>query len=173
MRPFTIGSCLAIWPARNQPTPPEIMVGSFGMGLKLALSESDAQGLAPYRIPSNATMLNIWQQHFADAEAISYITTGIVVELPRADRSVFLARVHNLPARFSNSSQGFYTLVLNVSALLSGITNPRTLLIIYPQAYISMYNACTPFSTAAICQGLPSLTGSTQPLTLASVAKPL
>jgi hypothetical protein len=104
MRPFTIGGCLAIWLTRDQLPPREIMIGTIGMGPRLTLSESDAQDLTPYRIPSNATLLNIWQQYFADAEAISYITTGIVVELPRADRSVFWARVHKLPTGFSNST---------------------------------------------------------------------
>lgn len=104
MRPFTIGGCLAIWLTRSQPLPREIMIDHIGMGPKLTLSESDAHDLAPYRIPSTSTMLNIWQKHFPDAEAISYITTGIVVELPQTDRNVFLARIHHLPTRFSNSA---------------------------------------------------------------------
>jgi hypothetical protein len=104
MRPFTIGGCLAVWLTHNQPLPREIMIGKRGMAAKLELGEEQARDLAPYRIPSKLTLLTIWEQFFADAEAISYITTGIVVELPQTDFNVFLARVHTMPTRFSNSA---------------------------------------------------------------------
>jgi hypothetical protein len=104
MRPFTIGGCLAIWLTRNQPLPREIMIGKRGMAAELDLAEAEARDLEPYRIPSTSTLLTIWEQFFADAEAISYVTTGIVVELPQTDFNVFLARVHTMPKRFSNSA---------------------------------------------------------------------
>jgi len=104
MRPFTIGGCLAVWLTRNQPLPRELIIGTRGMAPKLELSEAEANDLVPYRIPSTSTLLSVWDRYFPDAEAISYVTTGIVVELPYTDRDAFLKRVHCLPTRFSNSA---------------------------------------------------------------------
>lgn len=91
MRPFTVGACLAIWLTRSQRLPRELLIGNIGMAPKLELPESDAHDLAPYRIPATSTLLSIWEQQFPDANAISYITTGIVVELPQSDRSTFFS----------------------------------------------------------------------------------
>ena len=79
-------------------------MGKWGMGAKLNLGETEAHELKTYRLPSTSTLLTIWEQFFADAEAISYVTIGIVVELPQTDHDVFMARTHTMPARFSNSA---------------------------------------------------------------------
>ena len=103
MRPFTIGGCLAVWLTRTQPMPRELQLGSRGLAAKCRLNEDEASDMKPYHLPSSLILRSVWDRLFPDAEAITFLTTGLIIEMPATDRDSFLEKLHSLPSRFENS----------------------------------------------------------------------
>lgn len=102
-RPFTIGGALAIWIRRDDPLPRELMIGTLGTGSIAALETHVATDLVKYVLPKAGTLNGLWRNLFPDADAVSFVNSGIVVEFPKMDAKSFMKRLREMPAKFANS----------------------------------------------------------------------
>jgi hypothetical protein len=101
-RPFTIADCIAVWLLDGDDMPPEVIPKGFGGGEPLFIDEDLVDDLQFYKIPKVNTLRSL-TKYFPTAEFISYLNTGIVIELPQIPFPDFLKSLETLPTEFANA----------------------------------------------------------------------
>lgn len=102
-RPFTVAGCIAVWKIQDENVPSEILPKDLGQGENIAIESELAADLEFYKLPRNDTLRGL-TRYFPTAEFISYLNTGIVVELPLLSIPEHCKRLENLPREFEHAS---------------------------------------------------------------------
>ena len=102
-RPFTVAGCIAVWKTEDEDVPPEVLPKDFGDGKSIAIKPELAADLEFYKLPSGDTLRGLIE-HFPTAEYISYLNTGIIIELPQLSVPEHRKRLESLPRDFENAS---------------------------------------------------------------------
>ena len=102
-RPFTVAGCIAVWKTEDEDVPPEVLPKGFGNGEPIFIKPELAADLEFYKLPSSDTLRGLIE-YFATAEYISYLNTGIIIELPQLSVPEHRKRLENLPRDFENAS---------------------------------------------------------------------
>ena len=95
IRPFTIAGCVAVWIEEDGGLPAEIGLGDLANGADLDLPDELRRDLHPYKIPSVAILMEV-AKFFPDA-CITFLNTGLIVELPEQDPEKYYEALQSLP----------------------------------------------------------------------------
>ena len=101
-RPFTIAGCVAIWLNEDEGLPPELGLGDLGGGLDpIEMPEEIRKDLRPYHLPKTKTLLAI-AEYFSSATSVTFLNTGLIIELAEQDHETYYETVMELPGCIKN-----------------------------------------------------------------------
>jgi len=101
-RPTTIAGCIAIWLSEDEELPYEIGLGDLAGADDLEVSGEILKDLKPYFLPDKATLLAI-SIYFPFAAYVTFLNTGLIVELPQQSTDDYRDALEKLPGGIVNS----------------------------------------------------------------------
>ena len=102
-RPFTVAGCVAVWLSEDEPYPSELDLGDLGgSDDEVELPEYILEDLRVYRLPKPETLLGV-SQYFPSATHITFLNTGLIVELPETSVGDYIQATEVLPRNLAHT----------------------------------------------------------------------
>ncbi|KAK3341659.1 hypothetical protein B0T25DRAFT_522928 [Lasiosphaeria hispida] len=99
--PILIGGLSALWREEQDGDFPPIL-GDPAYGGRITVDESLVTIPERLKPPKDQTIEQLATYIFTDCEAMTWINSCLIVELPKTDRDEYLDRLNDLPGRFTN-----------------------------------------------------------------------
>ncbi|KAK0708155.1 hypothetical protein B0H67DRAFT_589440 [Lasiosphaeris hirsuta] len=99
--PILIGGLSALWREEQDGDFPPVL-GGPAYGGRITVDESLVTIPEPLKPPKDQTIEQLATYIFTDCEAMTWINSCLIVELPKTDREEYLDCLNDLPGRFTN-----------------------------------------------------------------------
>lgn len=94
--PYSVGGYVPVW-CEDGNLDFDPVYGAMGLAEPQLLDIFAAEKVDYFRGPTPAQILTLANNTFTDAEAFTFISVALIVELPRSDENEFLTRVSQMP----------------------------------------------------------------------------
>ncbi|KAL6722337.1 hypothetical protein ACLMJK_001444 [Lecanora helva] len=103
-RPFTIAGCGGIWLSEGEGLPAELTLGDLGgSDEELHVEDEILADVNIYRLPSEDTLKQV-SDYFPSAHYVTYLNTGLIIELPQKDDDTYFEEIAKMPRNIEGST---------------------------------------------------------------------